>query len=821
MPIHGFVVIIKLLSLFRKLTYLFLLFLLLLAIAVTVTVFMSGDPDYQGELDRHTINDITGLNPIQVATVVQPKSVGDIVTAITTSTGPISIGGGRFSQGGQTARDGSLHLDMRQFDQVLSFSKEQRLITVQSGITWRKLQQFIDPHDLAVKIMQTYSNFTVGGSLSVNVHGRYIGHGPIISSVHSLKLVLVDGAVIEASPDSNEELFYAAIGGYGGIGVIAEVTLMLDENQKIERRTATMPSTAYREYFFDTIRENKNIIMHNGDIYPPDFDTVRDVSWFITEKPLTLEERLIPEDREYFWYPKLADFTAASSFGKTLREHVFDPVFYSKDRIVWRNWEASYDVRELGEGDRSEQTYVLQEYFIPVQNFDTFLPKMRTIFQTHDVDVLNVSIRHAFPDSGSYLAWAREEVFAFVVYYRQGATEEDMQSVQTWTQEMIDAILSEQGSYYLTYQPHATQAQFQQAYPGAEKYFSVKRVVDPENRLQNKLLGKYYPSRQQIKNTFLKTLEQYKKGEEQTLLTLPEWYLVFNPNEYADFLEQGNNPSDFPFLASIDEYWTLYDRVNALTAGNYPDNPGYQTMLRVIGISTTAEYLLKGAYENTIGRFTRWTASDETAEDLFIRQAHRAYGELIYSEPWYKFQFSSWAKRIWSETPFWGKNFIRKFERKLFFTLEFGFKSLYAKLIQYGAEATYEASTGQVILTVKAPEIDPSSIDSRIQVLKNLGENEYILSIPRWGDFSEIVPILSDAGFQFITIAGNDDILLTTISDNSVLNNIEGLQFLFNSRVMSPAQKKRSVYFVRVSDLNAALRKITQAQQKLEHIYDY
>jgi len=31
--------------------------------------------------------------------------------------------------------------------------------------------------------MQSYANFTVGGSLSVNVHGRYVNQGPLILSV--------------------------------------------------------------------------------------------------------------------------------------------------------------------------------------------------------------------------------------------------------------------------------------------------------------------------------------------------------------------------------------------------------------------------------------------------------------------------------------------------------------------------------------------------------------------------------------------------------------------------------------------------------------
>ena len=571
---------------------------------VAVVVWIAGDDDFDTPLHDTVVNDITELNPIPMGRVVTPRSVGDIAAALRDSSGPVSIGGGRFSMGGQTAIDNGLQLDMRDFDEVVSFDASRSEITVQSGITWRELQEYIDPHDLSVRIMQTYANFTVGGSLSVNVHGRYIGHGPIISSVMGLELVLADGSVVPASRAENPELFFAAIGGYGGIGVISEVTLALEPNEKVGRQTTVMPVTEYAEHFAANVRDNRDVIFHNGDLYPPAYDTVRDVSWYVTDAELTNEDRLIAMDDTYWLLPKLVNFSNGSRFGKWTRENIIDPVYYASDRVVWRNWEASYDVRELGDGDRSEKTWVLQEYFIPVENFDSFVPKMREIFNKHEVDVVNVSIRHALPDTDSYLSWARNEVFAFVVYHSQGTTAADRRQVGAWTREMIDAILSEGGAYYLPYQPHATVDQFRGAYPNADKYFAIKREVDPDYRFRNKLWEKYYPTKRSAVREYLDTLEGYAKGEEQTLLTVPEWYLVFNPNEYADFLASGNNPSAFPFWKSIDEYWTLYDRVNAVSEGLYPENAEYQTMLWVIGVSTTAEFVAKGVYENTVGRLT-------------------------------------------------------------------------------------------------------------------------------------------------------------------------------------------------------------------------
>ena len=319
----------------------------------------------------------------------------------------------------------------------------------------------------------------------------------------------------------------------------------------------------------------------------------------------------------------------------------------------------------------------------------------------------------------------------------------------------------------------------------------------------------------------LAKIPNYKKGEEQTYLTIPEWYLVFNPNEYADFLSAGNNPSDFPFFQSINEYWTLYDRVIALTRNIYPNNSEYITMLRVIGISTTAEYLLKGAYENTIGRLTYWTASAKTPEDKLITAAQQAYAKLIYTKAWYEFPFSHWLGKMWRDTSFFGPNFIRKTERKLFFTLEFGIKTVYAKLIGLASATAYGPAVDHLTLVVKGDAASISGIDSRVSIAQDLGHGRLIITVPRWGAFSEIIPKLAEAGVAFIEISGNDDIAVSVLTDMTSSNAIGDAQFLFESKVFSPAHRKRLVYSVKVSELSDFIHYVVSHQMRLEHIFDY
>ena len=441
------------------------------------------------------VNDVSQLNPIQVSEVITPTTTTEIVDAVKKHSGPISIGGARHSLGGQIATAGALFIDMRQFNRILDFSPADKAITVQAGARWRQIQEYIDPANLSVKIMQSYSNFTVGGSLSVNAHGRYVGLGPIILSVKSLKVVLADGTIVEASASNNADIFNGVIGGYGGLGVIVEATLELTDNVKIKRHTELMQVANYKQFFFDHVRNDSQAVFHNANIYPPEYTIVNSVTYSITNDPLTVPDRLSPTGQSYrldrFGWWVVSEWP----LGKAMRRRFFDPLYVDDGAVEWRNYEASYDTAELEPASRESSTYVLEEYFVPVDRFDDFIVRMREIFLRHNPNIINVSIRHAKQDPGTLLAWARTEVFAFVIYYKQGTSAAERNEVGNWTRELIDAALNLDGSYYLPYQLHATPEQFRRAYPRAAEFVALKRRLDPANKFRNELLDKYLSSR--------------------------------------------------------------------------------------------------------------------------------------------------------------------------------------------------------------------------------------------------------------------------------------------------------------------------------------
>lgn len=805
---------------------------------VVITTY--GDPIPKKSIRSQTndrnniITEVTELYPVIVQRILVPHTTEEIVAALRTHD-HVSIGGGRNSMGGQTASPRAVQIDMREFTKILSFSTSTKEITVQSGIRWRDIQDYIDPYKLSVKIMQTYSNFTVGGSLSVNVHGRYIGLGPIILSVKGFTIVLADGSVVHATPTEHADIFYSAIGGMGGIGVITDVTLSLADNVNVERKPVLLKTDEYAAYFKNTIRNDPKVIFHNGDMYPPEFEHVRAVSWEETDKQQTTADRLIPRKQDY-WKERIAWVVMSEwPFGRWIREYGIDPLLYLGDQPVHtRNYEASYDFAELEPKSRDGSSYVLEEYFVPVERFDEWVPKMKKIFNDNDVNVINVSIRHALPDPGSKLAWARKESFAFVVYYKQNSDTISREHVAVWTRQMIDAVISVQGAYYLPYQLHATDEQFHKAYPHATEYFEIKKLYDPQDKFTNMLWDKYY-SEEKVKEysdekiilDIASTTKEYVRPYDNAYLSIPEWFIVYNSSEYARALTT-SAPSSFKYFTSIQTYWNEYNTVVALAKSGGHDNGSYVTVLRVIGVSYSVELAIKGVYENTLGRLFEWSAQGKQVyEEKIMSKMNREYALFIYDYPWYNFQYSNYLIPLWSlsdDTHLTLGQYIRKGERLIFSTLEIIGKSIYSELITFATHQAFGVQDDRVYAVVMTNVGTTTLVGVRGDVS--------LLSAAHYQPFTRmLLAKMNDAElagnmFTVLDIAGNKKITLSFVIRGGAVIPQEVRVLMRNQEEFFDGQShnvtmERIEGEVDVKNLFSVYKQLKKQDVVIDHLYDY
>ncbi|HEU4882134.1 MAG TPA: FAD-binding oxidoreductase [Longimicrobium sp.] len=815
----------------RKVGRIFM-WMLVLTVIITIVTTVVGINSTRviGPVSGPTVTDFTHLYRIEVGREIAPTREAQIVDAIRTTRGPVSIGGGRFSMGGQTATEGALHIDMRRYNRIIQLDTAAKTVTVQAGATWRQIQEFIDRYGLSIKVMQSYGNFTVGGSLSVNVHGRYAGLGPIISTVRSFRIVLADGSVRTASPTENPEIFYGAIGGYGGLGVITQATLELADNVPVRRTRVTMPVAEYAAWFRRAVAGRDSIVFHNADIYPDEYDRGSAVTFTRTADSVTIPDRLMPRKASYPASRWGQTVVTGWPGGKEIREHVLDPWLYRGTPVVWRNYEASYDVRELEPSSREKYTYVLQEYFIPVGQFDAFVPRMREIFRRHHVNVVNVSIRHAVPDPGSLLAWAGEEKFAFVVWYKQRTDAEGRAEVARWTREMSDAALATGGSWYLPYQPHATPDQFRRAYPRSAEFFALKRRLDPDNRFRNKLWDRYDPAgpaRMELSPAERATVDsiwQYARPESQSFLAHPEWFIVYSADEYAAWTED-RLPHGFPFARSIRQYWHNWGQVARAYRQEHPRDGRYSLMLGVIGVSYSVEYALKGAYENTVGRASAWTSGGRmTDEDRYAHQVASEYATFIHTIPWYQFPFGARLRGLWSDVPLWGRDPVRKWERRLSLTVEYGIKAVYASMLGGATGAAYAPQDLQIGAVVYGDTASLAPGDARVLKRWQLGPAHALITVQRYDPFWQLMRDAAARGdtVPIVEIAGNDDIVVTGVAPRDWRYVGPDAEFLYALPLPTDARRIRPVLKVRTRDLLPFLRRVqAEGRMVVDHVYDY
>lgn len=450
-------------------------------------------PEDEGDKPGVRVGDIAGLDRTPIAGVVRPAGTAGVVATLATWPGPVCVAGGRFSMGGQTRAPEALQLDMARMDRLLELDPGALRVRVQAGIRWRALQELLDPHDLSVKVMQSYSNFSVGGSVSVNCHGRYVGNGAIAGTVRALQLVTAGGHVLELTRQRHPDLFAAVLGGYGGLGVVTEVELDLARNARIARHAVRVRLDDYPAWFQANVLERADVVLHNADLVPPSFDAPLAVSWRQSDAPLTDTRRLVPAGADYGREQNLIWAASELPGGDRVRERFLTDRLLGEPRVVMRNLEASLDTASLEPRTRRMSTYLLQEYFVPVAHFATFARTMASILRAHDVQALNVSIRHAPADTTSLLRWAPQDVFCFVLYHKQRMWERSEHAAARWTRALVDAALSLGGRHYPPYRLHATPEQFLRAYPEVEAFAAIKRRLDPGNRFRNLLWDHYLP----------------------------------------------------------------------------------------------------------------------------------------------------------------------------------------------------------------------------------------------------------------------------------------------------------------------------------------
>lgn len=430
----------------------------------------------------------------------QPKDVSElqeIIHQASRENKKICIMGAGKSQGGQTMSDEeSIRVDLKHLNKLVMLDLRNKQVTVETGMTWCQLQKLIAPHGLAVKSMQSFNDFSIGGSLSVNVHGQDFTSGPLINTVKSFKLLNAQGEIINVSRTQNQELFNLAIGGYGLMGVIIEVTLQLTDDILLDRKIVVIKSSELGDYFLQHIKNNKNIEFYSARYVLQSSKMLDEVFVVTYEKSTSTSSKSLsfnPRDfKAAVLNAILRGFFSLTRKYQTVKNLRFflEKLYFSISKTISRNNFMGYSIKGLPQ-DTSDTRYILQEYFIPYEHLNAFVTYMKTLVKDYKINLINVTARHIHKDDESYLSSTKQDSCALVLYLNVSKNKNAYEKTVEWSRLLIDKSLALSGSYYLPYQLVGTQEQLEKAYPMFKAFVSLKKSYDPQEIFSNRLYEQY------------------------------------------------------------------------------------------------------------------------------------------------------------------------------------------------------------------------------------------------------------------------------------------------------------------------------------------
>lgn len=164
-----------------------------------------------------------------------------------------------------------------------------------------------------------------------------------------------------------------------------------------------------------------------------------------------------------------------------------------------------------------DDTFILQEYFVPQPHFLRWIELAKPIYERmanhQHLHLLNTTIRFVKHDKDTQLAYSRDPAgsYAFVLYYRIRRTTEADEALQQFHRyslqsvnyiiynakflysELADVTLLMNGTFYLPYRHHYSFEQLEKAYgvDTLKKFMGLKEKYDPQCLFSSLWLQKY------------------------------------------------------------------------------------------------------------------------------------------------------------------------------------------------------------------------------------------------------------------------------------------------------------------------------------------
>lgn len=402
----------------------------------------------------------------------------ELVRHIKESNDKVRVYGSKQSSADIAAGTDTL-IDMRKFDKIISYDKDQKQITVQSGIRLKELIVAIQDQGWTIACLPDIDTVTLGGALSTGTHGTG-KEGKILSDyMVKCRMVLADGSVREIR--AGEELMDAVRVSLGMLGVFSEITLQCEEVYTLHLKEKPMHDDQWLAQF-DQLIENNDFtrilwMPHTdhgyvilGNKISPDAPVKNNPG------PDYLKHRRAVSRMLYKYTTKFPSLTTIAN------KIIYKLFFTSEKEYKGTLYDATVTKSRSG-------TLELAEWTIAKSRFNQVFRELKAALDSRDNAAyvhIPMDVRFIREDD-SWLSYAYGEDCVTVGCVTRDAANADHYAAF----EVVEEIFLKHGG-----RPHwgkrfnAKDAELSRIYPKWEAFKALRKKLDPKGKFLNGYLGK-------------------------------------------------------------------------------------------------------------------------------------------------------------------------------------------------------------------------------------------------------------------------------------------------------------------------------------------
>lgn len=416
----------------------------------------------------------------------------------------IGLRGSGNSYGDAAINDENIVLDLSRMNRILAWDPEKGQIRVEPGVTLQRLWEYVLEDGWWLPIATGTMKTTVGGCAAMNAHGKNAWRvGVFGDHVREFDILLPTGEQLTCSREQNEDIFHAALGGFGMLGCFTSLTLHLKRvySGLLNVEALTKPDLPETLAYFEAHRHDSDYLVGWIDAFARGralgrSELHRAIHLLPGEDPypsqtLRLENQRLPENimglvprsliwrfQQPFWNNVGMRFV---NMGKFWAARLRDGATYRQPHALFHFLLDYFDWKKpFGRGG-----LIQYQPFIPKESApDTLAEILRLCQQRGLPNYLTVLKRHR-PDD--FLISHGLDGYSMAMDFR--VTAGNRERLVRLARELDEIVLAAGGRFYFA-KDSTLRPEVAMAYLGREtvaKFRAIKERCDPEEMLQTNL----------------------------------------------------------------------------------------------------------------------------------------------------------------------------------------------------------------------------------------------------------------------------------------------------------------------------------------------